>query len=143
MLVAQLMTRDPVTVTMDVTVGQIRDLFESHKFHHLVVTEGQRVVGVISDRDLLASLSPFIGKRGERSTDAWLLERRAHQIMTRNPVCVRETTRAAEAAALLLAHRISCLPVVDDSSRALGIITWRDLIAWSLGQMAHTHERAA
>ena len=143
MLVSQLMTHAPVTVGLDQTVGHIKELFDDHLFHHLIVVEHGLVVGVISDRDLLRSLSPFIGRRDERTADARLLDRHAHQIMSRHPICVREKTTAAEAAALLLAHRISCLPVVDEANHPVGIITWRDLIAWSLGQMAHTHSRAA
>ncbi len=143
MIVAQLMTRAPVTISLDATVGQIKELFDDHLFHHLIVIEEARVVGIISDRDLLRSLSPFIGKRDERAADARLLQRHAHQIMTRHPVCVRERTTAAEAAALLLAHRISCLPVIDDQGHPIGIITWRDLVSWSLGQIAHTHGHAA
>ena len=143
MLVSQLMTRTPVTVGMDVTVAEIKDLFDDRMFHHLIVIEDGMVVGIISDRDLLHWLSPFIGKRDERSADARLLQRHAHQIMTRHPVCVRESTPASEAVALLLTHRISCLPVTDTDGHPLGIITWRDLISWSLGQMAHRPSRAA
>ena len=143
MLVGQLMTHQPVTVSMDATVAQVKELFDIHGFHHLVVIEREVVVGVISDRDLLRSLSPFVGRRDERLADARLLQRHAHQIMSRHPVCVRQNTLASEAAALLLAHRISCLPVVDERGGLLGIITWRDLISWSLGEMAHGRGRAA
>jgi acetoin utilization protein AcuB len=143
MLVGQLMTPAPVTVDLDATVAHIKELFDDHLFHHLVVVERGEVVGVISDRDLLRSLSPFVGRRDERAADARLLQRHAHQIMSRHPVCVRQTTTAAEAAGLILAHRISCLPVVDAGNHVVGIITWRDLISWSLGEMAHAHGRAA
>lgn len=139
MVVANLMSRAPVTVGMDATVAQIKDLFNDHLFHHLIVVDDSRVVGVISDRDLLRSLSPFIGKRDERAADERLLHRHAHQIMTRTPICVGERTPVAEAAALLLAHRISCLPVIDELQRPVGILTWRDLISWSLTQMARSH----
>lgn len=139
MIVARLMTRDPVTVSMDETVARIKHLFDTQRFHHLIVVEDTKVVGVISDRDLLRSLSPFIGKRDERAADERLLHRRAHQVMTRHPVCVREHTPLAEATSLILAHRISCLPVIDDDHHPVGIITWRDLVSWSLGQMVQGH----
>jgi len=136
MLVADLMTPDPVTVSMDATVLQIRELFNDRRFHHLIVVEHDQIVGVVSDRDLLGALSPFIGKRDERTADERLLHRHAHQIMSRNPICVTPGTLVEEAAAILLAHRISCLPVIDGHRRPVGIITWRDLISWSLTRMA-------
>lgn len=138
MLVADLMTSQPVTVSMDATVSQVRDLFHNRRFHHLIVVEHDQVVGVISDRDLLSALSPFIGKRDERAADERLLHRHAHQIMSRDPICVTPTSLVEDAAALLLAHKISCLPVVDEARRPVGIITWRDLISWSLARLAQS-----
>lgn len=134
--IASLMTRQPVTVSMDDTVATVRDLLEAYVFHHLLVVEGEFLVGVISDRDVLAALSPFVGRRDERAADERLLHRKAHQIMSRNPVCVVEGTPLIEAAGLLLANRISCLPVVDAQGRPVGIVTWRDLLTWSLDRMA-------
>lgn len=139
MFVSQLMTHDPVTVSMDESVAAIKEMFDSHMFHHLIVVEEGAVVGIISDRDLLRALSPFIGKRDERTADARLLQRHAHQIMTRNPVCVSERTPLSEAMALILAHRISSLPVVDASRRPVGILSWRDVVSWALGRIADSH----
>lgn len=138
MLVSSLMTADPVTVSMDATVSQVRDLFNDRRFHHLIVVEHDAIVGVISDRDLLGALSPFIGRRDERAADERLLHRHAHQIMTRDPICVAPGSHVESAAALLLAHRISCLPVIDEQRRPVGIITWRDLISWSLTRIAQS-----
>lgn len=136
MLVADLMTPDPITISMDETVAQIQHLLEQHQFHHLLVVEEGRLVGVVSDRDVLAALSPFVGRRDERAADARLLERRAHQIMTRNPIRVNDSMPAMEAASLILAHRISSVPVVDANAAPVGILTWRDLVSWAVSQMA-------
>ena len=139
MFVSQLMTRNPVTVGLDETVAHIQQMFDTHGFHHLIVVEDEQVVGIISDRDLLRALSPFIGRRDERTADARLLQRHAHQIMTRSPVCATERTTVQEAMALILAHRISALPVVDTQRRPLGIISWRDAVSWALGRIAESH----
>ncbi|MEZ6234291.1 MAG: CBS domain-containing protein [Phycisphaerales bacterium] len=136
MLVADLMTRDPITISMDETVAQIQHLLEQHHFHHLLVVEEGRLVGVVSDRDVLAALSPFVGRRDERAADARLLKRHAHQIMTRDPIRVTASHPLIDAASLILAHRISAVPVVDDADAPVGILTWRDLVSWSVGQMA-------
>lgn len=124
-----IMTRDVVTVAMDDTLDEIRAIFEQHRFHHLIVTNHGRVVGVISDRDLLKNVSPFLGRPlMERPQDLNTLNRRAHQIMHRALVTGTEDMAVADAATLALDQDVTCLPVVDDRGRLRGIVTWRDLL---------------
>ncbi len=55
MNVASIMTRNVVTVGMDYTIQVIRDILKNFEFHHILVLENQKLVGVISDRDLIDS----------------------------------------------------------------------------------------
>jgi acetoin utilization protein AcuB len=126
MNVDAIMSREPVTVGMDDDLHRVKDLFELYRFHHLLVLLGERLVGVISDRDLLRASSPFIGRASERPQDLATLNRRVHQIMTRKLVVVAPDTPVHEAARLMLEKRVSCLPVVTADERVLGIVTWRD-----------------
>ncbi len=123
-----IMTRDLIAVGMDETVEAVSQLLAQHHVHHLLVIENHRLEGVISDRDVLRNLSPFVGRTSERAQDTHLLRRHAHQIMTRHPVCVRPHTPIPEACTLLLLHAVSCLPVLDEHGRPIGIVTWRDLL---------------
>jgi len=127
MLVRDIMTSQVVTIDMDSSVADVRRIFEAAEFHHLVVIEAGQVVGVISDRDQLKNLSPFIGKMGERAQDVAGLKRRVHQIMTRHPKTTRPDEPLATAGARMLRDRISCLPVVDEQGRLEGIVTLRDM----------------
>ncbi len=126
MKVDEIMSREPVTVGMDDDLHRVKDLFELYRFHHLLVLLGEKLVGVISDRDLLRASSPFFGRASERPQDVATLNRRVHQIMTRNLVVVAPETPVEDAARLMLDKRVSCLPVVTDDGRLLGIVTWRD-----------------
>jgi acetoin utilization protein AcuB len=126
MKVGEIMSTDPVTVGMDDDLHRVKDLFDLYRLHHLLVLLGERLVGVISDRDLLRATSPFIGRASERPQDVATLNRRVHQIMTRKLVVVAPEAPVDEAARLMLDKRVSCLPVVDDEDRLLGIVTWRD-----------------
>jgi acetoin utilization protein AcuB len=126
MNVDAIMSREPVTVGMDDDLHRVKDLFELYRFHHLLVLLGERLVGVISDRDLLRASSPFIGRGSERPQDVATLNRRIHQIMTRNLVVVAPETPVEDAARLMLDKRVSCLPVVTAEGHVLGIVTWRD-----------------
>jgi acetoin utilization protein AcuB len=127
--VESIMSRTLVTVGLDDTLEHIAFVLERNDIHHVIVTdEAHNVVGVISDRDLLRATSPFLGKLGERRQDLATLKIHAHQVMTRRLLSISETTSIREATDLLLAHGISCLPVLDAAGHALGIVTWRDLL---------------
>lgn len=130
--VSDAMTSNVVTVRLDDTLEQIRGVFARYKFHHVVVVERGRAVGVISDRDLLKHLSPFIGTMNEREVDTRSLQRRAHQVMTRKLIHVQSETPLAAAANLMMQQNVSCLPVLDHDEKCIGIITWRDLLRWML-----------
>ena len=135
-IVQDIMSPQPVTVTMDSTMAQVRSIFEQHRFHHLIVIgDDGRAAGVLSDRDLLKTVSPFIGRMSERTVDTDSLNRRAHQVMSRSLVMVRSNTLLRSAARVMLDRRISCLPVVDADRRCVGILTLRDVVRWSLERM--------
>lgn len=136
MEVCDLMSRKVVTVGMDDWLSTVRKLFEQRGFHHLLVVERDKVVGVISDRDLFKNLSPFIGIPSARSQDECTLRRRVHQIMTRKLIGVPPDTSVEQAAVLMLEHNVSCLPVLSLEQRPLGIVTARDLLRWALGEFS-------
>ena len=124
-----IMTARVVTVEMDDRLEIVKEIFDTMNFHHLlVVDEHQGLCGVVSDRDLLRAISPYVGSAAETARDLATLNKRVHQIMTRRPVTLRPQAMVAEAVSLLLAHRISCIPIVDEESKPVGIVSWRDLL---------------
>lgn len=128
--VESLMTRGVLTMGMDRPISEAKALFDDGKLHHLVVLEHGEVVGVVSDRDVLRWISPFVGKMSERPQDLALLDRPLHQVMSRKVLTVTPETPIERAAALLLERRISCLPVVNEHGHLQGILTWRDMARW-------------
>lgn len=138
MTLETIMTRHVVTVRMDTELREIRELFDRYKFHHLLVSDHCKIVGIISDRDLLRNISPFIGKASERTIDSASLRIKAHQIMTRSLISAHPGMRAGDAALLMMNNRVSCLPVLDPNGAYLGIVTMRDLLRWALHHVADT-----
>lgn len=135
MQVQQVMTAHVVSVSTDDTLETVRNLFATHRFHHVVVMENGKIAGIISDRDLLRHMSPFAGKPTERAMDAASVRKKAHQAMTRSVMTIAPQAPAAEAALLLLNNGISCLPVVDDRGACVGIVTSRDMLRWAVGRL--------
>ncbi|MDI1276797.1 MULTISPECIES: CBS domain-containing protein [Methylobacter] len=138
MIVADIMTANPVTVNMDTELLVIKDIFDHVYFHHLLVENesDKTIAGVISDRDLLSALSPYIHTASETLRDIETLQKRAHQIMSRQIDTVTPTTDCNIAVQKMLDADISCLPVVGDDKVILGIVTWKDFLTNYLKQQS-------
>ncbi len=129
MNLADIMTRRVVTVEMDDTLDTIQSIFHHARFHHVMVLDEEgHLAGVISDRDLLKALSPFLDTLSERTKDADTLKKKAHQVMSREPVTARPDTKICDAANKLVRRSISCLPVIDKHDEIVGIVTWKDIL---------------
>ncbi|WP_299083759.1 CBS domain-containing protein [uncultured Paraglaciecola sp.] len=128
MQIEKIMSKTVVTVSMDDTLSVVKHIFENAKFHHLLVVENGRLQGVISDRDLLKSISPFIGTVQEKASDTFTLNRKVHQIMSRQPITLTSNADVYEAISLFNQHNISCIPVVNENGAAVGVLSWRDIL---------------
>ena len=116
-----------VTVEMDDPLRAVKEIFDHTPFHHLLVVERGKLFGVMSDRDLLRSISPDIGKATATSHDDATLNQRVHQVMSRHPVSLRMDASLHEAIEIFNAHSISCIPIVTQDDRPVGILSWRDI----------------
>ncbi|MEE9492379.1 MAG: CBS domain-containing protein [Gammaproteobacteria bacterium] len=128
MRIADIMTQRIVTVDMDDTVKVIHDIFKQVKFHHiLVINKNKHLQGVISDRDILKSLSPYLDTPSELPRDAATLRKHAHQVMTRHPVTIYDDETVMQGIHRFLEQSVSCLPVLNRDEEVQGILSWRDV----------------
>ena len=132
------MTSRVATIEMDDTLQVIQDVFWKVKFHHLVVVDEGRVVGIISDRDFFKAISPFMHTVSEAVRDGATLEKRAHQIMSHYPITVLKSCPIEKAANIMLERGFSCLPVTNPDHIIEGILTWKDLCKGFLQADAHS-----
>jgi CBS domain-containing protein len=117
--VADVMTGKVVTLSPHHTFSEAANLMNDRYFRHCVVVDNYRkIVGVISDRDILRALARNPNSRS-KSLD---------QIMTRNPITVKRNTPIIDAVSKLLAKRINCLPVIEEDGTVCGIVTSTDLL---------------
>ncbi len=129
MTVSDIMSRRVATVTLDDRLRTVKQIFDSSKFHHLLAVEDDGTLyGVVSDRDLLRALSPFIGSIVETGRDIATLDKPVHQIMTRKPITLPADASIAEAIRVFLEHPVSCIPIVDAQFKPVGIVSWRDVL---------------
>jgi acetoin utilization protein AcuB len=129
--IADIMTKKVVTVEMDDKLSLIEILLEDRRFKHLpVVDEEKQLMGIVSDRDLRAALTPFLHTPAETKRDTALLHRHVHQIMTRKPVTVTPEDAIDYGARLLLINEIPSLPVINAQNRVVGIVSWEDILCF-------------
>lgn len=82
---------------------------------------------MLSERDLLRAISPNLGSSAETIKDLETLQKRVHQVMTRDPITVAPHINLDTATRLLLDNNIGCLPVLENGN-LVGIVTWKDLL---------------
>lgn len=128
MNIEKIMSTSIVTVEMDDALKTIKEIFDNVHFHHLLVVDSGKLYGVISDRDLLKSISHKIGTISETVSDTACLNKKAHQIMTRKPVALKRDASISDAINIFNDHNLSCIPVVDNENKPIGIISWRDIL---------------
>ena len=124
----QIMTKRIVTVELDDLLITVKGIFDSQKFHHLLVVESYMLCGVVSDRDLLKALSPHLGTLAATPRDELTLNKKVHQVMTRKLVTLPPDATISEAVKIFSTQNISCIPIIDLESKPIGIVSWRDLL---------------
>jgi acetoin utilization protein AcuB len=127
MLVKDWMTKNPVTITDDTSMMKAIHLMKQHRFRRLPVMHGGELVGVVTDRDLKEASPSKATTLDVHELYYLLAELQVKDIMTRNPLTVREDDTVEHAAQLMLEHTISGLPVVNAAGRLTGIITQSDV----------------
>jgi len=111
------MVVNPITVTSDVTLRQLKVLKERHQISGIPVVEANgpgpgKLIGIITNRDVRFA-------ENENQPIA--------ELMTRKVITVREGVDPAEARKLLHKHRIERLIVVDEHNNIVGLITVKDM----------------
>jgi len=128
MSLSHIMSTRVVSVHMDDSLELIQTLFAETGFHHLVVVHQNQLQGIISDRDVLKATSPFANTVNERFRDRATLEKKAHQIMTRNVLTLSANDSIVSAISLFNDNKISCIPIIDEKRCPVGILSWRDVM---------------
>ncbi|QPJ86076.1 IMP dehydrogenase [Sarcina sp. JB2] len=104
---------DPISLTANHTVNEALDLMAQYRISGVPVTEGNKLVGIITNRDIVFE------------TD---YTKKISEVMTKAPlVTSKEGTSLEEALQILRQHKIEKLPLVDDDNNLKGLITIKDI----------------
>ena len=127
MLVKDWMTGEVITVNEDVSIMKASKIMKEKGFQHLPVMKRGRLAGIVSDRDLKEA-HPSKATTLDIHELYYLLDKlKVEKVMSKNPHTVGTDETTEKAAALMLKHDISALPVVDQKGDLQGIITKGDV----------------
>lgn len=130
MFVSRSMTRRVVTIRPEETVFEAQELMSRHKVRHLPVVDGEdKLVGIVSDRDIRSALPYQYFKDGIGPEERQKLgELRVKDIMTREVITITPAYTIQDALLLIQNAKVGALPVVDEEGRLKGILSVRDLL---------------
>jgi CBS domain-containing protein len=134
--ISTVMTRNPITVNLTNRPSDVRHLFAEHRFHHLPVVDGEKLVGIVSSSDVLRYFADAWGS-DERALDAAVdAQYTIGQWMIPAPRTVLDNATVRDAVRELAGGDIHAVPVQDADGNLKGIVTSTDLLQYLLDQLS-------
>ena len=143
MHVSELMSKKLIVVDPKDSVEDAIKLLRRRGVRHLLVMNGSRLVGILSDRDVKRALDPARMKKRVQAVGGlvFVLEPiKVEEIMTRGPVTVHPGAVAHEAARTMLDRKFGALPVLG-RKKVVGIVTETDLLGYYMHQEAKAQQK--
>jgi acetoin utilization protein AcuB len=131
--IIDVMTRNPVIVTPEETVGQADELMTDNKIRQLPVVEGGALLGIITDRDIRSFLSGSLLLDPDERAKA--LNTPVRELMTTEPLTLSPDDELQEAVELLIDEKIGGIPVIDEVEGLIGIVTYVDVLRCFLNRL--------
>jgi CBS domain-containing protein len=125
--VRELMTREPLTVSVDTPLVDARRTMLERRIRHLLVTQGGRLMGIVTDRDIRLNLPSPATSLSVWEVNYLLARMTVGSVMTSAVMTVDPNRDVVEAARIMLDHKIGALPVVDGGT-FVGIMTETDIV---------------
>ncbi|MDJ0866200.1 MAG: CBS domain-containing protein [Myxococcota bacterium] len=121
-----------VTISVTERLSTVEDIMTLGRLRHMPVVHGGRLVGVVSQRDLLRASLSELGTTETVERRAFLHAIEIAQVMSQPAISIEADASVSSAAQLMAQNRIGCLPVVEDE-RLVGMLTETDVLCWVAG----------
>ena len=115
------------TIDADERLSHLQALMEEHNISRFVVTDGEKISGIVTETDLAVSLRKFREKIEDRHQDFRFHNIIVRTIMTSPIFTIDRNTKMADIVSMMLKKNISSIPVVD-KGKLIGMITRRSLV---------------
>jgi len=127
MRVKDLINGPPITIAPDTPVLEARRVMQARAIRHLLVVEHDRLVGIVTDRDIRLNMPSPATTLSVWEVNYLLARLTVREVMTTSVIVVEPDRSAQDAATLLVTEKIGALPVVD-GERLVGIVTETDFL---------------
>jgi len=128
--VEDIMTRSVIVLSEEDNLCDITAGLDRYRFHHLPVVDGTKLVGMLSQRDMLRSTVAGVDASAvARNREVRYLEQTfVRDVMSTEVLTARKDELVSTVAERILRARVGALPVVDDAGTLLGIVTENDIV---------------
>lgn len=127
MFVINRMTKNPMTVTADTKVDEVAHLMKKHNFRRLPVVDDGKLVGFLSDSDLMRVAPSSATTLSRYEINSLLAKICVLDIMKKDVVSVNVDATIEEAALIMYKNKIGGMPVVSNMGAVVGVITETDI----------------
>lgn len=127
MLVSNWMSKDVISIDVDDSMQDAIKLLKQHDIRMLPVMKNDKLVGVVTDRDLKRASASDATTLDIHELLYLISKIKVKNIMTKDPITVPQNYTVEETAELLQDKKISGTPVINQSGNVVGIITQTDL----------------
>lgn len=127
MFVINRMTKNPMTVTDDTKVDEVAHLMKKHNFRRLPVVDDGKLVGFLSDSDLMRVAPSPATTLSRYEINSLLAKICVRDIMKKDVVSVNVGATIEEAALIMYKNKIGGMPVVSNMGAVVGVITETDI----------------
>jgi acetoin utilization protein AcuB len=127
MLVRDVMQAHPVTATAETRLSHLLRVLKQRGFRHVPIVDGDRLIGIVSDRDVKQALASAAQSADGRERDRLIDGLTAGGIMTRSVITIGPMFGVEDAARLMATRKISALPVTE-GDRLVGLVTETDVL---------------
>lgn len=131
-VVKEIMMGSPVTLKPDDTLDLANDVISLGRIRHIPVLDDGRLVGMITERDLLGTASAQIFGLKQKNKSALLKSVQIKEVMKKRVITVEPDTPIKEAAHLMAEKKIGCVPVVS-AGVLVGLVTTTDILRYVEG----------
>ena len=130
--VSEVMQTQMATLTIHDRLDLADDVMRLGRVRHMPVLDGTKLVGIVSNRDLLAASLSRVLDFAATDRRTFLRSIEISEVMSHDLITVDASATLREAAALMLRHQIGCLPVVKADRTLIGLVTETDLLRAAL-----------
>ena len=131
-VVREIMMGSPVTLKPEDTLDLASDVISLGRIRHIPVVEEGRLVGLLSERDLMGAAASQIFGLKQRSKAALLKSVLIKDVMKRRIVTVGPQTPIRDVAHLMAEKKIGCVPVISEGM-LIGLVTTTDILRYVEG----------